>query len=110
MRLVDAGEGWCQTELEVGGQQDGLIHAGVQATMADPSAGTAAALIGPGQYVLTVEFKINLLRPAQGERLPCRAQVLKSGKGLSVVESEVYTQKLVSKATVTLAVLDKVLD
>ncbi|WP_169730682.1 PaaI family thioesterase [Calidithermus chliarophilus] len=104
------GEGWCQTELEVGEQhqqQDGFVHAGVQATMADHSAGTAATLIGPGQYVLTVEFKINLLRPARGERLNCRVQVLKPGKSLIVVESEVYTQKLVSKATVTVAVLEK---
>lgn len=57
MRLVDAGEGWCQTELEVGEQhqqQDGFIHAGVQATMADHSAGTAAATLirpGPGAQV-----------------------------------------------------------
>lgn len=80
----------------------------VPVLMADHSAGTAAAtLIQPGQYVLTVEFKINLLRPAKGERLRCRAEVLKPGKTLLVVESALFTGKLVSKATVTLAILDK---
>lgn len=74
--------------------------------MADHTAGSAAStLIQPGQYVLTVEFKINLLRPAAGAKLRCKAQVLKPGKTLSIVESEVFTNKLVSKATLTLAVL-----
>ena len=109
MKLVEVGEGWCETEIEVGEhhqQQDGFIHAGVQATMADHTAGSAAStLLQPGQYVLTVDFKINLLRPAKGHRLRCKAQVLKAGKTLSVVESEVFSDKLVSKASVTLAVL-----
>lgn len=111
MRLLDIGEGWCETEIEIEGhhhQQDGFIHAGVQATMADHTAGSAAStLIQPGQYVLTVEFKINLLRPAKGERLRCRAEVLKAGRSLSVVESKVFTDKLVSTATVTLMVMEK---
>lgn len=111
LRLKEAGEGWCETEIEIKEhhqQQDGFIHAGVQATMADHTAGSAAStLIKPGQYVLTAEFKINLLRPARGERLRCRAQVLKAGRSLSVVESEVFADKLVSKASVTLMVLQK---
>lgn len=109
LKLVEVGQGWCETEIEVGEhhqQQDGFIHAGVQATMADHTAGSAAStLLQPGQYVLTVEFKINLLRPAKGDKLCCKAQVLRAGKTLSVVESEVFTDKLVSKASVTLAVL-----
>jgi acyl-coenzyme A thioesterase PaaI-like protein len=61
--------------------------------------------------VLSVEFKINLLRPARGERLICRAEVLKSGRRFSVVESEVSCvddgeERLVSKMIATIAYVD----
>jgi uncharacterized protein (TIGR00369 family) len=106
--------GECETSLRLERrhlQQDGLAHAGVQATLADHTAGAAAAtLVGPNEFVLTVEFKINLLRPAHGERLRCRARVLKPGSRIDVVESELWAEdggdsKLVAKAMVTLAVL-----
>lgn len=106
--------GECETSLRLEPrhlQQDGFAHAGVQATLADHTAGAAAAtLVGPNEYVLTVEFKINLLRPAHGERLRCHATVLKPGSRIDVVESELWTEdggdsKLVAKAMVTLAVL-----
>jgi len=114
--LIEYGEGRCETRLTLTDkhlQQDGLVHAGVQATIADHTAGTAAAtLIGAKQMVLTVEFKINLLRAARGQSLLCRARVLKPGSRLSVVESEVYCDApgsvtLVSKALITMAILDK---
>ncbi len=90
-------------------QQNGYVHAGVQATIADHTAGACAGtLVGEDEFILTVEFKINLLRPALGERLTCIANVLKPGHRFSIVESEVFahtddTSKLVAKATVTLA-------
>ncbi|SIS53956.1 PaaI family thioesterase [Neptunomonas antarctica] len=94
-------------------QQDGYVHAGVQATLADHSAGTAAVtLIDKGQRVLTAEFKINLLRAAKGQQLICRSSVLKPGRVLIIAESEIYTLQadssliLVAKATVTLAVIN----
>lgn len=114
-KLISFEAGRCDTELllqEKHLQQDGYVHAGVQATLADHSAGTAAAtLLAPGQIVLTAEFKINLLRAAKGERLSCRAWVLKPGGSLIIAESEVYClngsrAELVSKAMVTLAVVD----
>ena len=114
IRLVSLGSGTCETELDVRFrhlQQDGFVHAGVQAAMADHTAGGAAAtLIEPGHIVLTAEFKINLLRAAKGERLTCRSKVLKSGSRLIVVESEVLCEneeisKLVSKTTVSIAVI-----
>lgn len=114
IRLQDVGPGWCESVLAVSAghlQQDGYVHAGVQATMADHTAGGAAGtLAAEGELVLTVEFKINFLRPAQGERLRCRAAVLRQGRTLNVAESEVYAQrdgaeKLVAKAMVTLALV-----
>ena len=114
IRLVDMGSGWCESELEVVEkhlQQDGFVHAGVQATIADHTAGGAAGTLSrPGEMVLTVEFKINLLRPAVGERLRCRATVLKPGKTIVVAESEVFAsrdgaEKMTAKATVTLALV-----
>ena len=59
--------------------------------------------------MVTVEFKINFLRPAVADRLRCRGQVLRAGKMLVICEAEVFAlkdeeEKLVSKAMVTLAV------
>ncbi len=114
IRLASLGSGTCETELDVEPrhlQQDGYVHAGVQATMADHTAGGAAAtMIEPDHIVLTVEFKINLLRAATGDRLMCRSKVLKPGSRLIVVESEVLcedegTSKLVSKTTASMAVV-----
>jgi len=95
-------------------QQHGLVHAGVMATMCDHTAGCAArGKVGMDQDVLTVEFKINFLRPALANRLRCRSHVLRAGKTLVICESEMYAQKtseekLVAKATVTLAVTGEV--
>ena len=60
--------------------------------------------------MLSVEFKVNLLRPALCATLLCRAEVLKPGKQICVVEAEVFAwadgkKRLFSKATVTLAVM-----
>ncbi len=114
IELACAGDGQCETTLEIRPQhlqQDGFVHAGVQSTMADHTAGAAAGtLIGPGEIVLTAEFKINLLRPARGDRLICRATVIKPGGTLMVVESAVFcvldsTETLVSRLMGTMAVL-----
>jgi uncharacterized protein (TIGR00369 family) len=116
MRLVDLGDGWVETDLLIQPkhfQHDGVVHGGVLATIADYTAGAAAAtLVTEKEYVLTLEFKINYLRAAQGEKLTCRAEVLKPGSTFSVVESSVYAVsngeiKLSAKAMVTMAVLPR---
>ena len=72
-------------------QQDGFIHAGIIAAAADSACGYAALSSMPaGSDVLSVEFKLNLLRPAAGERFVARAQVLKPGKTLTAVRADVF--------------------
>lgn len=72
-------------------QQDGYLHAGIITTIADSAAGYAAfSLMPAGSGVLSVEFKVNLLRPAKGERFLARAEVLKPGKTLTVVRADVF--------------------
>lgn len=111
IKIIDFGEGWFNTSLAPSPQicqHNGYVHAGAIATMADLSSGFAAySLMSEEEDVLTVEFKINLLRPAVGEIIICRAEVLKPGKRIYVSESEVFgvrdgLEKLVAKATVTL--------
>lgn len=111
-RLDELAPGRCTVSLPLRDdhlQQNGVVHAGVQATLADHAAGCAAAtLMAPGHAVLTAEFKISLLRAARGERLISRARVLRPGAALTVAESEVFvatgaSERLAAKALVTLA-------
>jgi uncharacterized protein (TIGR00369 family) len=103
--------GWAQSSLEVTtahSQQDDFVHAGVMATMADHTAGYAAfSVVSEDCRILTLEFKINFLRPAIGDRLICSAKVVKEGKKVLVADSEVFShrdgeKKLAAKALVTL--------
>ncbi len=115
LELVEVSPGRCSTLLMLEKrhqQQDGFVHAGVLTTVADHTAGTAgASLIAAGQYVLSTDIKVCLMRAARGDRLHCRARVLKSGRRLIFTESEVFCederqeQALVVKAMVTLAVV-----
>lgn len=64
-------------------QQDGFFHAGVTSTIADSAGGYAGYTLMPaGASVLTVEFKTNLLAPADGEMLIARGSVLRPGRTL----------------------------
>jgi uncharacterized protein (TIGR00369 family) len=72
-------------------QQNGYLHAGIVTTIADTACGYAAySLMPAGSQVLSVEFKVNLLRPAQGDKFLARAEVLKAGKTLTVVKADVF--------------------
>jgi uncharacterized protein (TIGR00369 family) len=72
-------------------QQRGFLHAGVVTTIADSACGYAAySLMPAGSEVLSVEFKVNLLRPAQGESFVARAEVIKAGRTLTVVRADVF--------------------
>jgi uncharacterized protein (TIGR00369 family) len=110
IRLDKMSEGVCETSLVVQDrlrQQHGFVHGGVIATMADHTAGGAARSVSGDKDVLTVEFKINYLRPAIGDHLRCTASVLRGGKTVIVAEALVYAgsagkETLVAKLTETL--------
>lgn len=116
LRVLDTGPGWCESGLDLEPrhlQQHGYVHAGVLATVGDHTAGAAGTtLVEAAECVLTAGFQVNFLRPARGDRLRCRSQVLKPGRTLIVVESEVHADRggetrLAAKSTVTLAVVAK---
>lgn len=72
-------------------QQHGYMHAGIVTTIADSAAGYAAySLMPAGAEVLSVEFKVNLLRPARGNSFLARAEVIKPGRTLTVARSDVF--------------------
>lgn len=89
-------------------QQHGLVHAGALASIADSAAGYAALSLMPADAgVLTTEFKINLVRPAQGKRIIARGRVIKAGQTLTLAQSDVCAEidgqeKLVALLTATL--------
>jgi len=89
-------------------QQHGFIHAGAISAIADSAAGYAALSLMPaGQGVLTVEFKINLVAPAIGDRLVARGKVLKAGRTVTLAQTDVLSEsagqeKLIAVLTATL--------
>jgi uncharacterized protein (TIGR00369 family) len=75
-------------------QQHGFFHAGVTSTIADSAGGYAGYTLFPaGSTVLTVEYKINLISPAEGDKLIAVGQVKKAGRSLTVCELEVLAVK-----------------
>jgi len=113
---VGIGKGFFQSRVKIEEyhrQQDGFIHAGVMATMADHTAGYSAFTIVPEDYqILTIEFKVNFLRPAHGDSLICNSRVIREGNRIIISESEVFDSRrgkeiLVSKAIVTLMAVQK---
>src|SRR4051794_28894719 len=94
-------------------QQNGLFHGGVIAYLVDNATTAAAATVidRTTRTVITAEYKINLLSPSVGDRLTCRAEVVKPGRLLTVVEAKVTCrtdgeEKLVALALATIANLD----
>jgi uncharacterized protein (TIGR00369 family) len=75
-------------------QQHGFFHAGIVATIADTAGGFAAFTLFPaGAGVLTVEFKINLLAAADGERVVATGEVIRSGRTLTVCRIDAHVMK-----------------
>ena len=75
-------------------QQHGYLHAGLVTALVDTACGYAAlSLTEPGAEVLSVEFKLNLLSPAAGERFAARARVMRAGRNLTVCAGDFYVLK-----------------
>jgi len=92
-------------------QQHGFLHAGIITTIVDSACGYAALSLMPaGASVLTIEYKVNLLAPARGEKFAARGIVVKPGKTITVCTGEVFAlgseePKLVATMTATMMML-----
>jgi uncharacterized protein (TIGR00369 family) len=75
-------------------QQHGYFHAGVISTIADSAGGYAGFTLFPGESaVLTVEFKVNLIAPADGERAVAVGEVIRSGRTVTVCRLDAWVEK-----------------
>ncbi len=89
-------------------QQHGFLHAGMVATALDSACGYAGfALMPEGTGILTIEYKINLLAPAKGQRFRMVGQVIKPGRTITVTEGRAYAidggrEKLIATMGATL--------
>lgn len=94
--LAEVRPGYCRIHLPFRPeltQQHGYIHAGVVGTIADSAGGYAGYTLMPADSsVLTVEYKLNLLAPARGERLVAEGHVIRAGRTLVVCRAEVSAQ------------------
>ncbi|MGE5162157.1 MAG: PaaI family thioesterase [Betaproteobacteria bacterium] len=96
-RMTKVAPGEVEIELPVRddlGQQHGFVHGGIVGMIADSAGGYAAFTLMPADAsVLTVEYKLNMLAPAEGDLLVARAEVLKPGRTLSVVRADVWARR-----------------
>ena len=95
--LIEIKPGYCEIHLPYKkelSQQHGYFHAGIIGTVADNSGGYAAFSLMPmDSSILTVEYKLNLIAPGDGELLIARGQVMKSGRTLTICRTEVFVVK-----------------
>ncbi|MBC8267350.1 MAG: PaaI family thioesterase [Rhodospirillaceae bacterium] len=89
--------GYCEIKLPYSddvSQQHGFFHGGIVGTIADSAGGYAAfSLMGEGEGILTVEYKLNLMAPADGDMLIARGEVVRPGRSLSVCRADVVVVK-----------------
>jgi uncharacterized protein (TIGR00369 family) len=95
--LADVWPGGCEIHLPYRpdlSQQHGFFHAGVTSTVVDSAAGYAGfSLMAANTSVLSVEFKINLLAPADGELLIATGEVVKPGRNLVITRGDAWVVK-----------------
>ena len=112
--LSDVTPGRCEINLpyrEELTQQHGFFHGGIIGTLADNACGYAAFTLAPADAsILTVEYKMNIVSPGEGERLVARAEVVRPGRSLVVCRGDVYavkndTEKLAATALATMMLM-----
>ena len=95
--LTELAPGYCAIAIQPHPeilQQHGYVHAGIVATLVDSAGGFAGFTLFPADSsVLTVEFKLNLLAPATGDRLVAEGFVVKPGRTLVITRGEVHAEK-----------------
>jgi uncharacterized protein (TIGR00369 family) len=73
-------------------QQHGYLHAGIVAAVVDSACGYAALTLAPaGAEVVSIEFKLNLLAPAVGERFVARGRVRRAGRNITVCAGDLFS-------------------
>ncbi len=96
-KLIDVKPGYCEIQIPYHStltQQHGFFHAGIISTIADNAAGYAGfSLMEERSSVLTVEFKLNLMSPGDGDLLIAKAHVLKNGRTLTICRSDVFIRQ-----------------
>jgi uncharacterized protein (TIGR00369 family) len=95
--LVAMAEGQCEMRLPFGPHLAhglGFFHGGVVGTLADVSTATAAQTMAqPGFFVLTVEYKINLMASPDGDALITRAKVIRAGRRTIIAQADVFAER-----------------
>lgn len=109
LNVIEAGKMEGELEIQpIHFQQDGFVHGGVVATIADIVAGfSAVSLVGEDQGVVTGEIKISYFARGEGEKLKAIGKVVKAGKRMNFCEAEVFSvsnrvEKLIAKATTSM--------
>ena len=94
-------------------QQHGFIHAGGITSVLDSASGYAALSVAPeGTDVLTIEFKVNLLAPAVGDRFLARAHVKRAGRNVTVCAADAFAvrgveEKLIATMLATIMTVNR---
>jgi uncharacterized protein (TIGR00369 family) len=105
-QMTELSPGYCAISLKPRpetSQQHGYVHAGIISALIDTAGGFAGFSLFPADSsVLTVEFKLNLLAPAEGELLVAEGFVVKPGRTLAITRGEVHAEKAGKRTLVAL--------
>ena len=106
IQLGEIAPGRVVLELPFGetvGQQQGMFHGAAIGAIGDVAGGYAALSLMPaGSEVVTVEYKINFVRPAKGTIMRAVGQVLRAGKSITVARIDATTHDGEKEALVAL--------